>query len=116
MCKNATDAGFLDRTRPSDAPLAVKSKIAGDLTVPACPPQTFANFSQDRFDRLVQAAAGNGIVLNGPEGQTTYIGITVRWKFDAAAQSMEIQCIDNAMMLPCGLIDAKLHEMVTRCP
>ena len=83
---------------------------------PACPTQIFPDFSQDRFDRLVQAAAATGIVLSGPEGQTTYSGVTVRWKFDTTAQSLELQCIEMPFPLPCGLIDAKLQEMVSRCP
>lgn len=82
----------------------------------ACSTQTFPNFTPARFDRLVQAAAGNGIVISGPEGQTSYSGVTVRWKFDPATESLELQCVDAPFFLPCNLIDTKLHEMVTRCP
>lgn len=82
----------------------------------ACPTQTFPDFTQDRFDRLVQAAAGIGVLISGTEGQTSYSGLTVRWKFDAASQSLDLQWMDAPPFLPCGVIDSKLQEMVTRCP
>ena len=81
----------------------------------ACPTQTFPDFPQDRFDRLVQAAAAIGIVISGPEGVTSFSGVTVRWKFDAATESLELQCVDAPVFPPCGLIDFKLQEMVGRC-
>lgn len=81
----------------------------------ACPNQTFTNVSQTQFDRLAEKAKTAGIMIDGQTGQASANGVTVRWNFDEATQTLEIQCTDSPFFLPCHIIDAKLREIVESC-
>ena len=81
----------------------------------ACAVQTFQAVTQAHFDCLVQKASGWGIIVSGIEGQSSKDGITVRWKFDAASQTLELQCLDSPFFLSCGLINNRIHDLVDSC-
>ena len=82
----------------------------------ACATQTFENLTQARFDCLVQKAASSGIVISGNEGQASKEGITLRWKFDPASQTLELQCMNEPVFFSCGDINGKIHDIVDSCP
>jgi hypothetical protein len=82
----------------------------------ACATQTFSGVTQARFDCLVQKAAAAGIAIAGDVGQASKDGITIRWQFDPAGQTLELQCTDSPFFLPCGTINAKIHDLVDACP
>ncbi len=81
----------------------------------ACAVQTFQTVTQAHFDCLVQKASGWGIIISGIEGQSSKDGITVRWKFDPASQTLELQCLDSPFFLSCGLINNRIHDLVDSC-
>lgn len=81
----------------------------------ACATQTFQAITQARFDCLVHQAVGLGIAISGMEGQASKDGITVRWKFDPASQTLELQCLDSPFFLSCGLINSRIHDLVDGC-
>ncbi len=81
----------------------------------ACATQTFQGVTQARFDCLVQKASGWGITISSTEGQSSKDGITVRWKFDLASQTLELQCLDYPFLLSCGLISNMIHNLVDSC-
>ena len=83
----------------------------------ACDPQTFANFTQARFDCLAQnALAATGVHMSANEGEATKRGITLRWKFDPAAQTLEVQCLAHPFIVTCDFVNQKIQEMVSGCP
>jgi len=82
----------------------------------ACETQTVQNFTQARFDCLVQKAAASGIVISGNEGQASKDGITIRWNFDSVNQTIEVQCIDAPFLLPCGIINSNIQNLLASCP
>lgn len=82
----------------------------------SCATQTFSNLTQARFDCLVQKAASSGIVISGNEGQASKDGITLRWKFDPAQQTLDLQCMSAPFFLSCGDINGKIHDIVDSCP
>jgi hypothetical protein len=82
----------------------------------ACATQTFQNFTQARFNCLVQKAASSGIVIGGNEGQASQDGLTLRWKFDPVNQTLDVQCMDAPFFLQCGTINGKIHDLLDSCP
>lgn len=83
----------------------------------ACATQVFAGITPERFNCLVQKAAAAGIAISGNAGQATKSGITIRWKFDPAAQTLEVQCMNVlAPSFFCTKVNRNLHQLVESCP
>jgi hypothetical protein len=82
----------------------------------ACATQTFQDFSQSRFDCVIQKAQGLGVVMSGNEGQATKDGITIRWKFDPANKTLDLQCLDAPFFISCDAINQRIHQMADSCP
>ena len=78
----------------------------------ACEVQSFPGVTQDRFDALVEKARASGIALNGLEGSAVKDGITIRWLYDPAAETLELQCTDSPFFIPCAVVEAKIRELV----
>ena len=83
----------------------------------ACETQTFTGITQARFNCLVQKAAQtSGIAISGNTGSADKDGITIRWQFDPVAQTLELQCTESPFFVPCGTINAQIHNLVNGCP
>jgi hypothetical protein len=81
----------------------------------SCPPRTFEGISEEHFTRILATVAGAGIVLTGSEGQASYYGFTVEWRFDAIRRQLTIRCADRPFFVGCATIDARLEDLVARC-
>jgi hypothetical protein len=81
-----------------------------------CAAQVFSNFTVDRFARLKAKAAAEGLSLDRPAGTFTHTGFTFTWAYDAAAQSLTIQCIKGPFFPGCGSINASIHNLIDSCP
>jgi hypothetical protein len=110
----AFPAAFASSGRWRAPQLFVESSVGPGAT-DACANQTFENFTQARFNCLVQKAATSGIKIDQNEGQLSQDGITVRWKFDPDEHTLDIQCLDAPFFLSCGTINGKIHDLVDSC-
>ena len=81
-----------------------------------CATQIFEDFTQARFDCLVQKAMAAGIAIAGNDGTASKDSITIRWHFDPAAQTLELQCMAHPFLLSCGDVNGKIHDIVDECP
>jgi hypothetical protein len=78
-----------------------------------CATQVFSDIPQDRFERLAkQVQASIGVSIDKPEGDASQHGVTIRWKYDAAAQTLELQCMSAPFIVTCGYINGKIHDML----
>ena len=68
--------------------------------------------TQDRFDALAERGRASGIAINGNSGSAVKDGITVRWLYDADAETLELQCMDLPFFIPCAVVMAKIRELV----
>lgn len=82
----------------------------------SCATQTFENFTQARFDCLVQKATSAGITVSGYDGTASRDSITIHWHFDPLAQTLQLQCTQYPFFLSCGDINGKIHDIVDECP
>jgi hypothetical protein len=80
----------------------------------ACAKLTFNNVTADAW-ACVQAAAAQYGVTGANSGQQTVNGFTVAWSYDAAAQTLEIQCTDSPIFVSCSIINAHIHDAVEQC-
>lgn len=80
-----------------------------------CTAQRFDNISPAQFASLMAAAKSQGIEIDGAEGQTTQSGITIAWSYVAISSSLTIQCLGAPFYVTCGMIHAKIRDLVSRC-
>jgi hypothetical protein len=81
----------------------------------SCAKQIFSHITQGQFNCLVQKAAASGLPLDGAAGQASKNGFTVSWVYDSATQTLEIQCLSAPFLVPCSIINGKIHELVEEC-
>ena len=79
-----------------------------------CPEQTFDGITAEKWQILKAKATENGIALNSDTGQASQQGFTFSWKYDAASATLTIQCLDRPFWVPCGLIESKVQDIVSR--
>lgn len=80
-----------------------------------CEAQQFNNISPAQFACLMATAKSQGIEINGANGQATQGGITISWSYNATSNSLTIQCQSSPFYLTCGVINAKIHDLVDQC-
>ncbi len=81
----------------------------------ACAKQIFDQITQEHFGSIVQKAAEAGLPLAGNAGQASKSGFTVVWQYDPVGQLLEIQCLDAPFLVPCSMINGKIHDLVDSC-
>ena len=78
----------------------------------SCAKQTFTDLGPDQFAALVAKAAATGLALSGTQGEASKDGFTVTWSYDSGAQVLEIQCVSAPFLVPCSVINGKIHSLV----
>ena len=80
-----------------------------------CAKQIFDQITQNQFASILQKAAEAGLPLAGNAGQASKSGFTVAWQYDPVGQVLEIQCLDAPFLVPCSMINGKIHDLVDGC-
>jgi len=83
----------------------------------ACETKVYQNVNPVVFEGIRKELAK--INLEFPEAHTGTItssayGVTAGYKFDEAAQTMQLQITDKPFFMPCSLIYKKITEVVER--
>jgi len=81
----------------------------------SCTKQTFSSVTQAQFDCLLKKAAENNLPMNGFSGKASQSGFTVSWTYNAANQTLDIQCLEAPFLVPCSVINGRIHDMVEGC-
>jgi hypothetical protein len=82
----------------------------------ACEKLVFQNVDQPKFDCISQNVSSQvGVALSGPSGSASKDGFTVTWDFDVTQLTLAIQCTDSPFVVPCSLINSRIHALVAAC-
>jgi hypothetical protein len=87
-------------------------KLAIIAPMSACAAQTFTGITQSHFDALARKVSAAGVRVDGPTGTGSRNGFTVVWIYDAAGQTLVIQCTDSPFSVTCGSINQRIHDLV----
>jgi hypothetical protein len=93
--------------------------ITQEGTMSSCATQTFSGITPARFQCLTQKAqAATGIKITGNSGEASKDGVEIRWLYDPAGQTLELQCTKAPapIFISCGIINGKIHDLVNSCP
>jgi hypothetical protein len=78
----------------------------------ACPPITFSEISEEKYQALLATAQAQGLALVGIHGDTTYQGLDFTWNYDAATQSLTIHCTGKPIFIPCSMIESRIRALI----
>jgi hypothetical protein len=53
-----------------------------------------------------------GVESLGTSGQTSHMGVTIKWAYDESANTLSVQCTESPFLLPCSLINSKIADLV----
>jgi len=78
----------------------------------ACLPVVFRNITAGQFQSLAASLNGKyGIQVNGPTGTGIANGATITWNFNAAANTLTVQCLAHPIHLGCLLINLEIQVL-----
>ena len=80
-----------------------------------CEEQSFEGIAPEHFAAFLAKGEEMGLpkpASDGPVGEATHSGVTIRWNFDAAARTLTVQCTKSPAMLPCSFINSRIKEAV----
>jgi hypothetical protein len=74
---------------------------------------TYDKVTQAAWQSAKQAVAAEfSVQITTDSGNASSNGFTVHWNYDAALQTLSIQCTDSPFWTPCSTINAKINSMV----
>jgi hypothetical protein len=56
-----------------------------------------------------------GIEIDSEQGEQSKSGFTLSWTYDAAAQTLAIQCVDKPFLIPCGVVNSRIAGLAQQC-
>ena len=77
-----------------------------------CPAITFSEITAEKYASLLTTAQSQGLELAGESGSTTFQGLDFTWSYDAAAQSLTIQCTGKPIFVPCSMIESRIRSLI----
>ena len=80
----------------------------------SCPELRYANVSANAWQRCKSAVASY-VQITGDQGEASSNGVTVKWNYDPAAQTLSLQCTDKPFLVSCGYVNGKIDEAVKAC-
>ncbi len=78
----------------------------------ACPPMTFSNISEEKYETLLATAQSQGLQLTGYSGATAYQGMSFTWNYDLSSQSLTLLCTEKPFFVPCSVIEGKIRSLI----
>lgn len=81
----------------------------------ACAPQVFSGVTEDDFATIVARAAEKGVTIPSHSGESSRSGFTVRWHFDAAAETLMVHCVSRPFFVPCGTVQDGVRRLIQLC-
>jgi hypothetical protein len=79
----------------------------------SCAAQVFSNVSSTAWACLKAKAEAQGFTVGGDSGSISKSGFSGTWNYDAAAQTLTLQCTGAPFLFSCGDINGKIHDVVT---
>lgn len=77
-----------------------------------CPEIVLQGITGERYALLLATAKAQGLELEGESGSTSYQGMSFRWRYEAEAGLLTIQCTEKPIFVPCGMIEGRIRGLV----
>ena len=77
-----------------------------------CPEITASGITPEKYQTLLATAKAQGLDLSGATGSTTFQGLDFTWSYDAAQESLTIQCTGKPIFVPCSMIETRIRALL----
>ena len=78
----------------------------------ACPEIVATGVTPEKYQTLLATAKAQGLDLSGETGSTSYQGLDFTWTYDAAGESLTIQCTGKPIFVPCSMIESRIRALI----
>jgi hypothetical protein len=78
-----------------------------------CPEIVISEITAEKYQVLLTTAQAQGLNLTGTTGCTTFQGMDFTWNYDAAAQTLTIQCTEKPIFVPCSMIESRIRALIS---
>ncbi len=81
-----------------------------------CEEQGFSGVTNEHLGMFLEKAEEFGIpglAGKGTSGETSHMGVTIKWNYDESAHTLMVQCTESPFLLPCSVINSKINDLVT---
>ncbi len=80
-----------------------------------CDEQIFEGITHEHLQKFMARGAQFGLPVSEVQadaGEVTHMGVTVRWRYDAVAHTLAVQCTKSPMLLPCTMVNSQIKNAV----
>jgi hypothetical protein len=82
----------------------------------ACDPLNFSGVDSSKWECAKDVVSGEyGISIDSDQGEASERGFTLKWRYDAIAQELEIQCTKKPFLVPCGMVSGRINDTAAKC-
>jgi hypothetical protein len=82
----------------------------------ACDPLTFSGVDATRWACAKDVVRSEyGITIESDHDEVSKQGFTLTWAYDAAAQTLGIQCSKKPFVIPCGVVNDRIKSTAAKC-
>lgn len=78
----------------------------------SCPEMKFDGINQDLYNKLLAAAAGQGVEFNGTVAK--FKDIEFSWLYDASSQTVRISPTKKPWEFTCGAIESRISGLINQ--
>lgn len=73
---------------------------------------SFRGITSAIFARLRRKAAKHGIPVRRARGEAVRNGVTIQWKYDEAAEVLEVECVRTPFWIAPATINSRLSQEI----
>lgn len=78
----------------------------------ACDPLTFTAVDHAKWESVREAVAREyGIRIDSAHGRQSERGLSFRWDYDPASQTLHIQCTGKPFVVPCSAVNKRIGNL-----
>jgi hypothetical protein len=82
----------------------------------ACDPLRYDGVDASKWAQAQETIGSEyGISVDSERGEQSKSGFTLKWIYDSAAQTLEIQCLDKPFLIPCGVVNNRIAALADQC-
>ena len=75
-------------------------------------PLVFPNVSAGEWACIQQKAGDRGFALSSDSGELEQMGVTIRWTYDGAAQTLTFTTVNKPVFVPQSMVEAQLRNLI----
>jgi hypothetical protein len=82
----------------------------------ACDPLTYSGVDASKWACAKDVVSREyGIRIASDRGEASERGFKLKWTYDAAERTLQIQCSKKPFLVPCGIVNNRIRDAADKC-